>query len=374
MGGRAQARSPPRSDGGRLGLKGVGINTRARTVWLAIGAVVVVLIVIRLATDTVLISQMALGLGTGSLIAGIALGVVLTYRGAGVVDFSKGAVAIFIGYVFHELRTNGRIVIPPLPNPLALVEGIVNSGRSKPDWIDLPNWPTFIDLPGARQTFLSALVMSILYAALLGLILHFVVFRPLRFAPPLAKVVASVGLFIVFQAIVLLRFGGTTQLPQKILDDRPRRFFGDVVIPQNQLVLALLVVALAVVLYALFRFTRFGLATRAAAENEKGAIVLGFSPDFLAGANWVLATVIVGLFGIIVSPITTLDPISVPLLDRPCPRRRARSVASPPSASRSPPAWGSACCRSSPCTTAPSTGSRSNGSRLRAWPSRSRSS
>ena len=67
-------------------------------------------------------------------------------------------------------------------------------------------------------------------------------------------------------------------------------------------------------LYALFRFTRFGLATRAAAENEKGAIVLGFSPDFLAGANWVLATVIVGVFGIIVSPITTLDPISVPLL------------------------------------------------------------
>ena len=272
------------------------------------------LIVVRLATDTVLISQMALGLGTGSLIAGIALGVVLTYRGSGVVDFSKGAVAIFIGYVFHELRTNGRIVIPPLPNPLALVEGVVNSGRSKPDWIDLPNWPTFIDLPGARQTFVSALVISVIFAALLGLILHFVVFRPLRFAPPLAKVVASVGLLIVFQAIIQLRFGGTTLLPQKILDDKPRHFFGDIVIPQNQLVLALLVIALAAILYALFRFTRFGLATRAAAENEKGAIVLGFSPDFLAGANWVLATVIVGLFGIIVSPITTLDPISVPLL------------------------------------------------------------
>ena len=238
----------------------------------------------------------------------------LTYRGAGVVDFSKGAVAIFIGYVFHELRTNGRIVVPPLPNPLALVEGIVNSGRSKPDWIDLPNWPTFIDLPGARQTFVSALVISVLFAAVLGLILHFLIFRPLRFAPPLAKVVASVGLLIVFQAVIQLRFGGTTQLPKKILDDEPRHFFGDIVIPQNQLILALLVIALAAVLYALFRFTRFGLATRAAAENEKGAIVLGFSPDFLAGANWVLATVIVGLFGIIVSPITTLDPISVPLL------------------------------------------------------------
>ena len=282
--------------------------------WLVIGAVAAVLIVLRLATDTVLISQMALGLGTGSLIAGIALGVVLTYRGSGVVDFSKGAVAIFIGYVFHELRTRGRIVVPPLPNPLALLEGVVNSSRDKADWIDLLDWPTFIDLPGEQQRFVSALVISIVYAAVVGLLLHFLVFRPLRFAPPLAKVVASVGLFIVFQAIIQLRFGGGTQLPQRILDDKPRNLFGDVIIPQSQLFLAALVIVLAVLLYALFRFTRFGLATRAAAENEKGAIVLGFSPDFLAGANWVLATVIVGVFGIIVSPITTLDPISVPLL------------------------------------------------------------
>ena len=130
-------------------LKGAGINTRARTVWLAIGAVVVVLIVVRLATDTVLISQMALGLGTGSLIAAIALGVVLTYRGSGVVNFANGAVAMYIGYVFHELRTNGRIFLPPLPNPLALVEGVVNSGRSKPDWIDLPELADVHHLPGA---------------------------------------------------------------------------------------------------------------------------------------------------------------------------------------------------------------------------------
>ena len=56
-----------------------------------------------------------------------------------------------------------------------------------------------------------------------------------------------------------------------------------------------MIAAWPLLLYALFSFTRFGLATRAAAENEKGAIVLGFSPDFLAGANWVLATVFVGL-------------------------------------------------------------------------------
>ena len=61
--------------------------------------------------------------------------------------------AIFIGYVFHELRTNGRIVVPPLPNPLALVEGDRSTAaRDKADWLDLPDWPTFIDLPGEQHT------------------------------------------------------------------------------------------------------------------------------------------------------------------------------------------------------------------------------
>ena len=201
--------------GDPTGRKGAGINARARTVWLAIGAVVAVLIVVRLVTDTVLISQTALGLGTGSLIAGIALGVVLTYQRLGGRRLLQGC-----GGDLHRLRVpraadQGPDRRPAVTNPLALVEGVINSQRDKADWIDLPNWPTFIDLPGARQTFISALVISVLFAAVLGLILHFGVFRPLRFAPPLSKVVASVGLFIVFQAIILLRFGGTTQLPQR---------------------------------------------------------------------------------------------------------------------------------------------------------------
>jgi branched-chain amino acid transport system permease protein len=42
--------------------------------------------------------------------------------------------------------------------------------------------------------------------------------------------------------------------------------------------------------------------------------VLGFSPDFLAGANWVLSTVVAGAFGILVSAITGLDPVTLPFL------------------------------------------------------------
>src|SRR3954453_11693319 len=46
-----------------------------------------------------------LGLGTGALIAGIGLGVVLTYRGSGVINVATGAEAMAAGYAFYSLRT-----------------------------------------------------------------------------------------------------------------------------------------------------------------------------------------------------------------------------------------------------------------------------
>jgi branched-subunit amino acid ABC-type transport system permease component len=46
-----------------------------------------------------------LGLGTGALIAGIALGVVLTYRGSGIINLATGAVAMVAGYAYWSLNT-----------------------------------------------------------------------------------------------------------------------------------------------------------------------------------------------------------------------------------------------------------------------------
>jgi len=46
-----------------------------------------------------------LGLGTGAVITGIALGVVLTYRGSGIINLATGAVAMVAGYSFWSLKS-----------------------------------------------------------------------------------------------------------------------------------------------------------------------------------------------------------------------------------------------------------------------------
>ena len=252
------------------------------------------------------------GIGSGAFYAAIALGVVLTYRGAGVVNFANAATAMFVAYVYSDLRSSGHVFIPPLPNPLAPIEGIVHQLGAK--GFSVPSWPTRIGTNHGLSLW-PAVIVSLLVCVVLGLLFHFLIFRPLRDAPPLAKVVASVGLFILLQGIVVLRFGATERTIKPIVKKRPIHFPDHLLISRDQLVLAVIVLIVTAVLWGVFRFTRFGLATRAAAENEKGAVLLGFSPDMLAGVNWVLSTLLAGVFGILLAGINGfIDPITVTLL------------------------------------------------------------
>jgi branched-chain amino acid transport system permease protein len=229
-----------------------------------------------------------LGVGTGTLVAAIALGVVLTYRGSGVVNFASGAIAMYSAYAYDALRRGGDVFLPPLPSSVSF---------------------------GTPLDFLPALLVTLALATVLGLACHLLIFRPLRNAPALTKAIASVGVLIVLQALVVLRFESTTRPVLPTLAKDPVRLPGDIVIASDQLVLLGIVVAVAALLSVVYRFTRFGLATRAAAENERGAVILGFSPDLLAGVNWVLSTVLVALLGVLVATVNgTIDPITITLL------------------------------------------------------------
>src|SRR5919112_385934 len=176
-----------------------------------------------------------LGLGSGALIAGIALAVVLTYRGSGIINLATGGGAMLAGYSFWSLRAGGGG--PPFPPPPALL-----------------------------ITFVVTLAV--------GVLIELVAFRPLRNAAPLAKLVSSLGVLLVAQASMLLAFG-TSQKPQpSIFPSDTVEVFGSVV-PVDRFILAGIVIGAAAALAALYRWTRFGLATRAASENELSALLGG---------------------------------------------------------------------------------------------------
>ncbi|MGZ4232191.1 MAG: ABC transporter permease subunit [Solirubrobacteraceae bacterium] len=212
-----------------------------------------------------------LGLGSGALIAGIALGVVLTYRGSGIINLATGGVAMFAGYAFWALTT---------------------------DLLHLPTVP--------------ALLISLVIVLAVGAAIELVAFRPLRTAPPLAKLVSSLGVLLVLQASMLLAFGTTAQPEPSVLPQNTVKLLG-AVIPVDRFILTGIVIVLAAALAALYRFTLFGLATRAASENERFAMLSGLSPNRLSMINTLLASAIAGGIGILAASITQLDTETLPL-------------------------------------------------------------
>lgn len=225
------------------------------------------------------------GLGDGAVIAGVALGLVLAYQGSGVLNFAHGAMMMYSTYIYDELRDTGDFVFP-----------ISFLGTDRVNILGTPE-------KGELASFWPAFLIALLMAAVLGLLIHLFVFRPLRGAPLLAKVVATVGVFILLQSLVLLRFGTSNETVRAILPTDTVTVLGTR-IPQDRFWLAGIVILTALVLTILYKATTFGLATRASAEEEKGATLLGFSPNVLAAGNWMLASVVAAVFGILAASLS----------------------------------------------------------------------
>ncbi|HVN60836.1 MAG TPA: ABC transporter permease [Gaiellaceae bacterium] len=215
-----------------------------------------------------------LGLGAGSLIAGVAVAVVLTYRGSGIINLATGAIAMLAGYSYWSLKTG-----------------------------------TY----GVHVPTAAALVITAIFLLGVGLLIEYAVYRPLRTAAPLAKLAASLGVLLVAQAAVSLAFGIGTKPQPPVLPGGTVTVFGSNV-PIDRFILPAIILAATLVLSLVYKLSRFGIATRAASENEIGAMLIGLSPNQLALASTLLATFVAGGLGVLAASITQLDPQALPLV------------------------------------------------------------
>jgi len=227
------------------------------------------------------IEFLLLGLGNGGVFAALAMALVVTYRSSGVLNFATGAQALYAAYTYSLLR-NGQLLIP-IPG----IGPTVSVGSS------LGFWP--------------ALLITLAIQAVMGAVVYLLVFRPLRNHRPVAKAVASIGLMGLLTAVVTYQVGTQVVLVNPIFTQNHVSVLG-ISISTDRLWLAGTIIALGIVLTVVFRFTRFGLATRASAETEVGALVSGLSPDRIALVNWVISFVVSGIAGVLIAPLVPLQP------------------------------------------------------------------
>ena len=127
------------------------------------------------------VTSLLLGLGNGGVYAALAIALVLTYRSSGVINFATGAMALYSAYTYSFLR-RGTLLIP------------------------IPGAPSSVSL-GVTLGFVPAVVIALVMSAALGALLYGVVFRPLRHAPPLSRLVASLGVLLVIEGVMVNRVG-----------------------------------------------------------------------------------------------------------------------------------------------------------------------
>jgi len=233
-----------------------------------------------------------LGLGAGGFIAMMATGLVVAFKGSGVINFSHGAVAMYAAFTYNYLRLDGTIRLP-------LVDILPTHQANIPVKISLAS--------GGPVDKWVAIIISLLMSVLIGAAMHYLVFKPLRNAAPLGKVIGAIGVMLYLQGVALVNFGAENPQPEPVLfpNDVFQNFLGfGKPLPVESLALAIVAGLVGLLLWFNYKFTRFGLATRAAAGNEKGAVLLGYSPERLALSNWIIAAVTAGIAGVLVGSVT----------------------------------------------------------------------
>ena len=144
--------------------------------------------------------------------------------------------------------------------------------------------------------------------ALLGALTHVLVMSRLRRASSLVRVVATLSVFFLALAVANDVWGSQGTPVRSPLPDTAREFLGaGNGIPEDRLWLVAIAVAVTAALAAVFRWTRFGHATDAAAENPVAAAALGYSPDRIAIVNWALGGMLAAAAGVLIAPILFLS-------------------------------------------------------------------
>ena len=202
-----------------------------------------------------LIQTLISGLSLGSIYALIALGYTMVYGIAKMLNFAHGDIIMVGAY--------------------AVITAVFTMGL-----------PPFI-----------AILISIALCALLGIVIEFLAYRPLRQAQPLAVLITAIGVSYLLQNLALLIYG-SEQKAFPTLVALPTVHIGGVYI--DGITLATLVVT-AVIMVALSLFinkTRMGKAMRAVSEDKEAAELMGISVNRTITVTFAIGSALAGVAAI----------------------------------------------------------------------------
>jgi branched-chain amino acid transport system permease protein len=215
------------------------------------------------------------GLVLGGIYAIASAGLVITYTSSGILNFAFGALAFFIARFYYFLHTQQGWAI--------WAAAIVSIGIASP---------------------------------LLGVLLYAVLFRYLRLASPLIKVVATIGLSVALPSLAVLIFGNQAIQSAPGLAPEPVHVYSFLGVPVtlDQVIVYVCVVVTVVAGALVLRFTDVGLKVRAMVDSPAMTDLSGTNPAAVSIGVWAVSTFFAGLAGVLAAPVIGLDAANYTLL------------------------------------------------------------
>jgi branched-chain amino acid transport system permease protein len=203
---------------------------------------------------------LVLGLISGGIYALFAVGVVLVYRGTGVLTFAQGEIGTVTLYATAYL--------------------VVDRGMSY--WLAAP--------------------LGIALAGLLGVLFDVLIVRGMRTADPVATAVATVGLGLFLLSIEIVAFGQSPQeLPTPFSTGFHVELFG-VIVRGHQIAALVVAAALGFGLQSALRRTDFGLGILASAQDPAAARLVGVPLSRVQLTLWGTGAALSGVAALLVEP------------------------------------------------------------------------
>lgn len=208
------------------------------------------------------------GISSGVIIALMALALVLVWRSTRVVNFAQMAQAMFTTFIALTVR----------------------------------------DLTGS---WLLALVVAMASGLVLGVVVHYLVIRPVKRLDTSGAIIATFGVLIALEATAAMVWGGDGKAFPPPIRNTGFEVGGRVwpFSPYDLLIVVTMVI-LVLALTVVFTRTSVGLAMRASAFNPEVARLSGVRVNRMLVLGWALAGFVGAIAGVLVAPLTTLSPTS----------------------------------------------------------------
>jgi len=215
-------------------------------------------------TWTEFAQQVAAGIRSGAIYAGLALALVIIYRSTRVINFAQGEMATFTTFICWSLMNHG-----------------------------LSFWAAF------------PIVLAIAFVG--GVAIERVLIQPVERASVLTIVIVTLGLALLLNGLMSVIWGGANRPFHGPFSTRTIDV-GGVPISVQDIGIVVVSFALVALLGLFFRYTKLGLALRAAAVNPDSSRLVGVRVGWMLALGWGIAALLGAVAGMMVAPVVFLDP------------------------------------------------------------------